>query len=111
MNNGSKKGYKVPSYVPKKKSKTHMGAHANEGMGPVTLASPTVEKSVRQKREPMLHIKPALNAQRRKSKLLELTQGNFYKKLGRQKACQNLEEDFLEVDFMPILPLRKSLCK
>jgi len=59
----------------------------------------------------MLHIKPALYAQKRKSKLQELTQGNFYRKLVRQKACKNLEEDFLEVNYLSLLPLRKSLAK
>lgn len=62
MNYGHKKGYKVPSYVPKKKLKTQPEPPAEEAVAPVTLLSAPVEKPVRQKREPMLHIKPALNA-------------------------------------------------
>ena len=40
-----------------------------------------------------------------------LTQGNFYKKGYRQTACQNLDEDFLQLDLQQILPLKKSLVK
>lgn len=44
-------------------------------------------KSMKKTKEPVLHIKPTLHAQKQGLKLKGLTQGNFYNKVYREKAC------------------------
>lgn len=92
MQRGRSKGLKTV-YCAKKRQKTSNTLKVTAAPISMNLSKPVakmeavVEKAPRKVKEPVLVIKPAAYAQKRQNQLLELTQGNFYKKSYRKKAC------------------------
>jgi len=72
---------------PRPSAQISVSAAALTTPSPITLGSGADAKQGRRQREAILGIKPTSSTLKKKSKLQELTQGNFYKKAYREKAC------------------------
>lgn len=99
MPRGKPKGHEV-ALATKKNLKPAPGLERVDSVPIVKTAMKmlTAHKSTKGQKEAILHIKPFLSISKRKTQLLQLTQGNFYKKpYLNKKASQNHLDDFLEI--------------